>query len=72
MVDSPAEKRRKMTLPHWIVLGTWGVLCGWLVISLFVGVITALFFGDGPLDAPFSAQAPAESTLSAPGPQTGK
>ena len=61
-----------MKLPHWIVLGVWGVLCGWLVISLFVGVISALFFGDGPLDAPFTAQTQPESTLTAPAPPSGE
>ena len=60
-----------MTLPHWIVLSIWGVLCGWLVVSLLTGVITALFFGDGPLEAQVTPQESPESTLAAPGPDTG-
>ena len=69
MAEGPPPKRRKLTLPHFIVLSVWGVLCGWLVIPLFIGVISALFFGNGPIDAPFNAPERAESTLAAPDPQ---
>lgn len=66
MAEAPHPKRRKLTLPHFIVLAVWGLVCGWLVIPLFIGVISALFFGNGPIDAPFNPPERAESTLAAP------
>ena len=49
MTDATPTHRNKMSSSHWVVLGVWGVMCGWLVISLLTGVISALFFGDGPI-----------------------
>ncbi|MCB9729019.1 MAG: hypothetical protein H6744_07185 [Deltaproteobacteria bacterium] len=47
----PRPRRRRMGPFHWAVLAIWACVAGWLIASVAGSVVSAVFFGAGPVDA---------------------
>ena len=58
--DAPLSMTRKA------LLVVWAIVALWLVLSLLVSVISALFFGGGPLDETPPEAATIEAAPDAP------
>ena len=56
--ETHAPKRSRM---RWLVIGLWVFVCGWLVLSLIVGLVNSLFYGDGPVTSEATTNVPAAS-----------
>ncbi|MGM0578198.1 MAG: hypothetical protein ACQEXJ_20915 [Myxococcota bacterium] len=65
---SDSTRRRRLGKFHWIVLGVWFVLAGWLLVSIVTSVVGALYFGDGPVERGEAVSAPATGPDGADGP----
>ena len=60
-----ASEQPKRSRARWLVIGLWCIVCGWLVVSLIVGIVGSLFYGDGPaVSAPATPPEPASEQVS--------
>ena len=49
-------KARRLTTTQVVLLIVWAATSLWLIVSMLVSVIGALFFGSGPLNGPGEPQ----------------
>ena len=65
-----APNKRRLGPFHMAVLAIWTLVCAWLVGSFFIGVVDALFFGDGHINQPPSVEVQTSSTVQERSPTT--
>ncbi len=52
MSDVIQPQRSRLGPPHMIVLALWGLMTAWLLVSMINSVVSAVFYGDGPVNQP--------------------